>query len=114
VAAVPLPAPWPAGTSDAWRCEIEWVAGYRTSRFRVVVRGPGCRRGRVIARSRAFRWLLNGAPKPQRTDHVEAVGSLAVALVAAGWEPIEPGTHWYARRYVWPGAKTPPALHYTS
>jgi hypothetical protein len=110
----PLPAAWPAGTSDAWRCEIDWAAGYRTSRFRVIVRGPGCRRGRVLARSRAFRWLLNSAPKPQRAEHVQAVGELAVALVAAGWEPIEHGAAWYARRYVWPGAKTPPALHYTS
>ncbi|HEY7073940.1 MAG TPA: hypothetical protein VH418_01160 [Solirubrobacteraceae bacterium] len=110
----PVPAAWPAGTSDAWRCEIEWAAGYRTSRFRAVVRGPGCRRGRVLARSRGFRWLLNSAPRPQKTEHVRAVGELAVALVEAGWQPIEHGGDWYSRRYVWPGAKSPPALHYTS
>jgi hypothetical protein len=110
----PAVGAWPAETRDAWRCEIAWDSGYRTSRFHAVVREPGQRRARIAARSQAFKWLLDGPPKKDRPEFEAAVRSLDAALVGAGWRRIPPGPKWYAQRYVWPGAEAPGALHYTS
>jgi hypothetical protein len=87
-----------------WCCEIEWVAGYRRSRFHAVVRAADGTRGRVIAESAAFKWTMNEPPDPRSAGQLAEVGRMTAALLAAGWEPVGRGARWYSARCVWRGA----------
>jgi hypothetical protein len=100
---------WPADTADLARCEIQWAAGYRSSRFAAVVHHPGRKRGEPIGGSEPFKWTLKELPSRREPAYVEAVKRLRAALLDAGWEEIEPGPTWYARRFVWRREGSPPA-----
>jgi hypothetical protein len=99
---------WPQGSADRWRCEIAWQAGWADSRFEALVYAPAAPRGRTIARSHRLRWLLMAQPDAAAAEHRRALGSLAAALAAAGWEPVGRGADWYARRFCWARAGAPP------
>lgn len=100
---------WPAGTEDLWRCEIRWKPGYVNSRFTVVTTEPGHRRGKTVATSETFKWLLMEDPSPQSPEQREQVRALDDEILAAGWEPAGRGRSWCARRYVWRREGPPPA-----
>jgi hypothetical protein len=114
--AAPLPGggrfdrrpPWPEGTAELARAEIDWQAGYINSRFRAVVYHPNRKRGTIAATGSNYKWLLMGEPAPESPEFVAEVERLAAALEDAGWEEIgEGGVAWFSRRYVWRHA--PPA-----
>jgi hypothetical protein len=106
------PKAWPEGTEALVRCEIVWVAAYRTSYFQAVVHAPDGRRPQPIARSRAFKWMLKDVPGPQVPAHVAAVREIRAGLQGDGWEEITAGPAWYSLRFVWRGDSPPdlPAL----
>jgi hypothetical protein len=114
--------PWPDGTDELWRCEIEWDAGYLSSRFGAVAYPPRGKRGRTVGTSARFRWLLMAEPDPlpdattptpraraQAQEVQEAVRRMVAALEAAGWERAGRGAHWYAERFCWRREGSPPA-----
>jgi hypothetical protein len=114
--AAPLPGggrfdrrpPWPEGTAELARAEIDWQAGYINSRFRVVVYHPNRKRATIAATGSNYKWLLMGEPAPESPEFVAEVERLAAALEDAGWEEIgDGGVAWFSRRYVWRHA--PPA-----
>ena len=74
---------------------------------------PHRRRGRAIGSSSVFKWLLMDDPDPHSALHRGEVDGLADALRAAGWEPIEPGIHWYSERFVWRQETPPPDLDHS-
>jgi hypothetical protein len=91
--------PWPPEARNAWRCEIAWDAGWAESRFRALAYAPRTRRGRAIAQSGSFAWLLmrrSDAGCPEQRDAVQA---LEAELGAAGWEPLGRGREWYSTRF---------------
>jgi hypothetical protein len=100
----------PAGEESAepWRCEIVWQAGYVSSRFVALAYEPGRRRGRQIGASAPLRWLFKDDPDPRVAEHPEAVRTLEVALLEAGWDRAGQGSDWYAQRFVWRRGGTPP------
>jgi hypothetical protein len=99
---------WPDGTERLWRCEIEWHAGYFSSRFRALAFSPGARHGRRIAASSAFRWLPIPEPSPYAAEHWTEAHRLGSRLTAAGWEQVGRGARWYSTRFVWRHERTPP------
>lgn len=92
---------WPAWTEGLTRCQIEWRPGYRRSRFEVVLRRPGAKRGEPIGDSRAFTWTFMEPASRRDPEQVAAVQMLADALLERGWEEVDHGRPWYARRFVW-------------
>jgi hypothetical protein len=99
---------WPDGTERLWRSEITWEPGYARSQFRVVAYPPGDGAGATLATSRRFRWMLMAQPDAGAPELAAEVRRLAEALAAAGWEPVAPGSDWYAGRWVWHRAAPPP------
>jgi hypothetical protein len=99
---------WPAETAVAWRCEIEWTAGYGRPRFQAVMYAPGDPQGRPIGASRAFGWMELDTPDPSATAHQAEVHGLVTALEAAGWRRVGQGQAWYAERFAWPEETPPP------
>jgi hypothetical protein len=93
--------PWPDGTAEHARAEIEWHAGYVNSQFRVVVYQPNRKRGTTAATGSNYKWLLMGEPAPDSPEFAAEVERLAAALEEAGWEMIGEGAAWFSRRYVW-------------
>jgi hypothetical protein len=91
-----------------WRCEIVWAEGYVRSSFRVVAYAPGKRRGRTIAESEPFKWMLNAPPNQHSAEQVAEARRLTAALASAGWEHTEAGPDWYASRFVWRRPGAPP------
>lgn len=94
-------AAWPAWTEELTRCQIEWRPGYRRSRFEVVLRTPGTRRGEVMGTSAPFKWTFMNPADGRDPEQVAAVSRLRAALLERGWEEVAPGRAWYARRFVW-------------
>jgi hypothetical protein len=97
---------WDARRSSAWTAEIRW--GSDVSRFRVVASPPAGQEELPVLQSRRLDW-------PPRSDAaiaslVEAVADLERSVVAAGWEVVEPGGSWFARRFVWPRSDRAPNL----
>jgi hypothetical protein len=99
---------WPSGTEERWRCEITWHAGYLSSYFEATVYPPGRKRGKPIAASERFKWLLMGDPEPSQAEHLREARRLATALRDAGWKRLDGGSAWYAARFIWPGEDAPP------
>lgn len=99
---------WPADTLDVWRCEIRWDAGYVRSSFKALAYPPGKKRGRTIAESESFKWMIMEPPDPRERATVAEVRRLASALVAAGWELVGHGPNWYSGRYAWRREEPPP------
>jgi hypothetical protein len=54
----------------------------------------------MLGESRNIEWPPRSAADVDSL--VGAVTDLERAVVAAGWEPTDPDTPWYARRFVWP------------
>lgn len=96
----PAPA-WPEESTQLWRCEIMWDAGWIDSRFQAVTYRPRGRRGRAIGGSGPIKGRLMGQPEPDRPEHHEAVQDLASALETAGWERVGRGADWYSERFWW-------------
>jgi hypothetical protein len=94
-------AAWPAGTEELTRCQIEWRAGYRRSRFAVVLERPAERRRETIGTSAPFAWRFMSPADWRDRAQVAAVDTLAAALLARGWEEVGRGRAWYERRFVW-------------
>lgn len=99
----PVRRGWPAGTSELVRCQIDWVSGYRRSRFEAFVLRPGEKRGRSIGGTEEFTWMLNAPPNPRDRAHLDAARELRATLLADGWEEVGEGAAWYSRRFVWRG-----------
>jgi hypothetical protein len=100
--------PWPEGSRELWRCEIDWRAGWSESRFEAVMYRPRGRRGRAIGGSSPAKWLLMRQPDADAPEMRVAVQRLAGSLVAAGWSPAGTGLGWYSQRFVWRREGTPP------
>lgn len=103
-----------AGTSRAdpeavWTCEIRWRPSRVRSRFRAVMCPPDSGRSRVVAQSRSLRWPPRRGGTLPTAELESALDTLVASLMAAGWEPVESGVSWSARRFVWPRAGDPPA-----
>jgi hypothetical protein len=80
---------WETVEIDLWR-------GYYKSHFYALARDNGA--GKVVAASGDFR--LRGREVRPEADAVRAAHAAVVeALVAAGWEEVEPGEAWYKRRF---------------
>jgi hypothetical protein len=79
-----------------------------TSRFTAEVREPGSRRRRTVAASDPYSWTLRSDPLRDDPGYASAVQRLAAALEQAGWEPVEPGSDWWAARFVWRRDEAPP------
>ena len=58
--------------------------------------------------SATFEWLLKAPPDPRVTEQLGEVVRLGAALEADGWEEVDPGLDWYARRFVWRHDAPPP------
>jgi hypothetical protein len=101
-------APWPKGSADLWRCELEWRPGVVNSRFQAVVFEPGAERGRRIGESAKFKWLLMGDPAATAPDYRPELDRLTCSLEAAGWERVPIGARWFSRRFVWRRDSAPP------
>jgi hypothetical protein len=101
---------WPEGSTELHRGEIAWHGGYVNSHFRVLLYRPGRRRGRAIARSKSFKWLLMGDPDPGAPEFGSEVERMARAMEAAGWEPVGRGPDWFSHRFVWRHGDPPPGL----
>ena len=76
--------------------------------FRAVSREPKRRRGTTVASSEIFKWLLKDDPPTGDALYAAQVRRLADRLVAAGWEPVGKGRHWYELRFVWRHEGAPP------
>jgi hypothetical protein len=81
---------------EAWVAEIQWHAGRRAGRFRVVARHASGHE-RVVRESAPVEW-------PPRETHsvdalADAVTDLEASLVREGWTPLPPGEAWYAKRF---------------
>jgi hypothetical protein len=100
--------PWLEGTETLWRCEVQWDAGYRMSRFTATMRRPRARRGQVVAASEPFKWMLMTEPSDDGADYRAAVDALVRALQTAGWERIDTGPEWWGERFVWRHDEPPP------
>jgi hypothetical protein len=100
-----LPPAWP---DEIAHCELRWASGYRSSRFEAVAHLPSDRRGRVIATSEPFPWMLREPPDQQNGAQAGAVEMLRHRLSGSGWEEVEPGPAWYALRFVWRREGEPP------
>jgi hypothetical protein len=87
-------------TSRAWTAEIEWCDEDGVSRFRVVAIPPEGEGGVTLGASPRIEWPPRNAADVDSL--VGAVTDLERAVVAAGWEPSDSGSSWYARRFVWP------------
>jgi hypothetical protein len=96
-AAAASPAP---AHGSPWTAEIEWRSEDGASRFCVVASPPGGADGLTLGESPHIEWPPRNAADVDSL--VGAVSDLERAVVAAGWEPTDPGTSWYARRFVWP------------
>jgi hypothetical protein len=100
--------PWAGDAEAHWRCEIIWVSGYRTSRFRAVAMAPGRRRRQVLASTAPFPWMFRSDPDPERAKFRVAVQGLATRLRNRGWESTDPGDDWWNARFVWTRPEPPP------
>ena len=93
----PAPHVWETAEIDLWR-------GYVKSHFYAVARGNG--KPKVVAASGDFR-LLGREVRPDAQAVRVAHAAVVEALVAAGWEEVEPGEAWYKRRFRRPGDPVP-------
>ena len=77
--------------------EIRLERGYFESAFYLASSGSN---GDVstVARSPAFRWTAPDDP-PQAEAITRAHAWLVQRLEAGGWEEVDQGENWYARRY---------------
>jgi hypothetical protein len=98
-----------ADADAVWTCAIGWGPGRVRSRFRAMMAPPDGRGWRIVAQSRSLRWPPRRGEALPTAELVSALESLVAALVAAGWEPVEPGGSWSARRFVWRRDGEPPA-----
>jgi hypothetical protein len=98
-----------ADANAVWTCAIAWRPGRLRSRFRAMMAPPDGRGWQVVAESRNLRWPPRSARALPTAELVSALESLVAALVAAGWEPVEPAGSWSARRFVWRREGEPPA-----
>jgi hypothetical protein len=102
------PAEPPETPEAHWICAVDWRAGLRSAAFRAMASAPG-ENDLPIAQSVQLDWPpgLPPAPTPEVRD---ALQTLARRLTRSGWEPIEPGGEWYARRFAWRHADEPEPL----
>jgi hypothetical protein len=100
--------PWPGGAEARWRCEIVWVRGYRTSRFRAVAMAPGRGRKHVLASTAPFPWTFKEEPDAELAKCRVPLEELATRLRHAGWESTDPGNDWWKARFVWTRPEPPP------
>jgi hypothetical protein len=100
--------PWPEDLKALWRCEIQWNAGWASSRFEAVAHAPHGVRGEPIAASKPFRWMLRRVPDLRDAPARGAVEELRTLLVTDGWTLLRSGPQWYSHRLVWRREGTPP------
>jgi hypothetical protein len=96
----PSPRTWTDLRDSAWTAEIQWRSAADAARFRAVALPPGARKQVTLAESPRLEWPPRGEAGVESL--VRAVADLEHAVVAAGWEPTDPGASWFARRFVWP------------
>jgi HD-GYP domain-containing protein (c-di-GMP phosphodiesterase class II) len=94
---------WPNTANSVWGCEIAWRPRRVRSRFQAVMVPPDGRT-LVVAESKGLPW----PPKDGR-ELTTALDALVASIVAAGWEPVQSGGAWYARRFLWRQEGEPPA-----
>jgi hypothetical protein len=82
--------------------EIEWRAEDAEARFSLVVRGPHCAEGRIVAQSPALAWPPAGPDTMEAM--VAAVEALERSATDAGWTSLRAGPAWYAKRFACPPA----------
>jgi hypothetical protein len=101
--------PWPREAVHCWRCEIVWTGGYLSSCFRAVTTEPGTHHKRTVAETEEFKWTLKWDPNLATPGLKDEFLTVVETLEAAGWEPTEPGAHWWNLRYLWPHSEAPPS-----
>jgi hypothetical protein len=104
---VPQRGAWPAETEALWRCEIRWRSGRTRSHFEAVARDPAGA-ARPVAGSDSLGRSTRTDPNPEDDRARAAVDVLRETLVADGWTRVEPGSPWYAERFVWRRDGAPP------
>jgi len=94
----PTPPTWDALRTSAWTAQISWRRADGEARFCVMAAPPGGEEATLMESA--------NIPWPPESDAgvqslIDEVAKLESAVVAAGWETTEPGSSWYARRFVW-------------
>ena len=102
---LPERRPLPPEPARPWIAEIEWRHTGASPHFVVVASSSDRAKPVTVARSRAVDW------PPEDEKAVEALGEavrdLEASLLAVGWQQIERGEAWYAKRFTW--TPRPPA-----
>jgi hypothetical protein len=101
--------PWPPQERAQWHCEVVWARGYANSRFRAVAMEPHSYRKRTLTETEAFKWMLKADPDPATPGLEEGLGAVVARLEADGWEPTDPGSHWWSHRFLWKRPEPPPS-----
>jgi hypothetical protein len=89
----------PPDAQRAWTAEVTWHETDAEARFYVMARSTHGGEAITIARSPALEWPPAGPESVQAVT--EAVETLEVSLVAAGWTVLPAGAAWYAKRFAW-------------
>jgi hypothetical protein len=101
--------PWPREAVHRWRCEIMWTGGYLSSCFRAVATEPGTHHKQTVAETDEFKWTLKWDPNLATPGLKEEFLAVVAQLEQDGWEPTEPGAHWWSLRYLWRHSEEPPS-----
>jgi hypothetical protein len=89
----------PPEPSCRWTAEIVWHERGRASTFAVVAHSFGAAPDVVVAESGPLEWPPTSAASVQALS--DATRELEEGLGATGWQPLAPGSAWYARRFAW-------------
>jgi hypothetical protein len=100
----PADAPPPARVESpdparAWTAQVEWEHAQGSGRFRVVANDERDGTTAVVAESEPMEWPPSGQGAVRAM--ADAADALEAGLLSAGWEALEPGEAWYAKRFAW-------------
>jgi hypothetical protein len=89
----------PAELEAAWTAEIEWRGGPEEARFCAVARRADGASAHVVGESAPVAWPPAGPAGVEALT--DAHRALRDALAKTGWQPLSPGSAWYATRLQW-------------
>jgi hypothetical protein len=97
--AAPEPVILPPDPAEAWTAEVVWAA--HATRFRVVARRADEEDGPPVALAQTE--VLPWPPTDQASVQAltDASRTLESVLLDSGWDGLEGGAAWYAKRFAW-------------
>jgi hypothetical protein len=93
------PSAVPPAPEQAWTAQVEWRGTGRHCTFCVVATTIDAGRTATLPASPLIEWPPADASAVRAMT--EAVSTLEVSLLAAGWSPLPPGDAWFAKRFAW-------------